>query len=90
MGNLFVTEGMVMVDDLHSIAAIDTTLMKAKGSVWHKSSMKKGILPCPAGIDTGAKWGITVIPRRMGLWIQTTFYIYNRRELIVLLTETKM
>ena len=38
MGYLFVTEGMV---DL-SITAIDSTLIKAKGRVWHKSSMKKG------------------------------------------------
>ena len=30
--------------------------MKAKGSVWHKSSMEKGIVPC-SGIDTDAKWG---------------------------------
>jgi len=30
--------------------------MKAKGSVWHKSSMKKGVVPC-SGIDTDAKWG---------------------------------
>ncbi|MER5176099.1 MAG: hypothetical protein ABJB76_03295 [Candidatus Nitrosocosmicus sp.] len=57
MGYLFVTEGMVMVDDDHSIAAaVDNTLMKAKGSVWHKSSMEKGIVPCP-GIDTDARWG---------------------------------
>ena len=42
MGNFFVTEGMVLVDDDHSIAAVDTYLMKAKGSVWHKSSMEKG------------------------------------------------
>jgi hypothetical protein len=56
LGNLFVTEGMVMVDDDHSIAVVDSTLMKAKGSVWHKSSMKKGIVPCP-GIDTDAMWG---------------------------------
>jgi hypothetical protein len=56
MGNLFVTEGMVLDDDDHSIAAVDSTLMKAKGSVWHKSSMKKGIVPCP-GIDTDAMWG---------------------------------
>ncbi len=55
MGYLLVTEGMVMVDD-HSITAVDSTLMKAKGSVWHKSSMKKGIVPCP-GIDTDARWG---------------------------------
>ena len=30
--------------------------MKAKGHVWHKSSMKKGIVPRP-GIDTDARWG---------------------------------
>ena len=29
--------------------------MKAKGPLWHKSSMKKGIVPCP-GIDTDARW----------------------------------
>src|SRR4051812_47706494 len=56
MGNLFVTGGMVLVDDNHSIAAVDSTLMKAKGSVWHKSSMKKGVVPCP-DIDTDARWG---------------------------------
>ena len=47
MGNLFVTEGMVMVDDGHSIAtAVNGPLIKAKGSVWHKSSMKKEEIPC--------------------------------------------
>jgi len=56
MGYLFAAECKVMVDDDHSIAAVDSTLMKAKGSVWHKSSMKKGIVPCP-GIDTDARWG---------------------------------
>ena len=54
MGYLFAAECKVMVDDDHSIAAVDSTLMKAKGSVWHKSSMKKGIVPCP-GIDTDAR-----------------------------------
>ena len=53
MEYLFVIEGMVDP----SITAVDSTLMKAKGSVWHKSSMKKGIVPCPAGIDTDARWG---------------------------------
>jgi hypothetical protein len=55
MGNLFVTEGMVMVDDDHSIAAVDSNLIKANGSVWYKSSMKKGIVP-RSGIDTYARW----------------------------------
>jgi hypothetical protein len=54
MGNLFVTEDMVMVDDDHSIAAVDSTLMKAKGHLLHKSSMKKGIIP-RSGIDTDAR-----------------------------------
>lgn len=53
IGYLFVIDGLANP----SIAAIDSTLIKAKGSVWHKSSMKKGIVPCPAGIDTEAKGG---------------------------------
>ncbi len=53
MGYLFAAiEGMVDP----SITAVDSTLIKAKGSVWHKSSMKKGEVPCP-GIDTDARWG---------------------------------
>ena len=32
--------------------------MKAKDSVWYKSSMDKGGVPsCPPGMDTDAKWG---------------------------------
>ncbi len=54
MGYLFVVEGLV---DL-SITAIDSTLIKAKGGVWHKSSMKKGVVPRSAGIDTDARWWI--------------------------------
>ncbi len=52
MGHLFVTEGLVGP----SITATDSTLLKAKGPVWHKSSMKKGVVPC-SGIDTDARWG---------------------------------
>ena len=37
------------------IVAIDSTLLKAKGSVWHKSSMIKGVVP-RSGIDTDARW----------------------------------
>src|SRR5512146_1303093 len=56
MGYLFVAEGLV-VDS--SITATDSTLMKAKGSVLYSINhhMEKGIVPCPAGIDTNAKWG---------------------------------
>ena len=35
---------------------IDSTLLKAKGHVWHTSSMKKGVVP-RSGIDTDARWG---------------------------------
>ena len=52
MGYLFVTGGLADP----SIASIDNTLIKAKGPVWHTSSMKKGVVPCP-GIDTDARWG---------------------------------
>ena len=53
MGYLFVTERLVVEP---SITAIDIILMKAKGHVWHKSSMKKGVILRP-GIDTDARWG---------------------------------
>jgi hypothetical protein len=40
------------------IVAIDSTLLKARGHVWHKSSMNKGIAP-RSGIDTDARWGFS-------------------------------
>ncbi len=52
MGYLFAAaEGIVDF----SITAIDSNLIKAKGGVWHKSSMKKGVVP-RSGIDTDARW----------------------------------
>ncbi len=54
MGYLFIVEGL---SDLSITAAINSTLLKAKGCVWHKSSMKKGVVSsCPHGIDTDARW----------------------------------
>jgi hypothetical protein len=52
MGYLFVAEDIADP----SITAIDSTLLKAKGHVWHKSSRIKGIVS-RSGIDTDAKWG---------------------------------
>ncbi len=52
MGYLFAAEDIADP----SITAIDSTLLKAKGHVWHKSSRIKGIVP-RSGIDTDAKWG---------------------------------
>ena len=54
MGNLFVNERLV---DPY-IVAIDSTLLRAKGHLWHKSSMIKGIVP-RLGIDTDARWGFS-------------------------------
>lgn len=50
MGNLFEVQKLV---DPYIVTA-DSTLLKAKGSVWHKSSMKKGEVP-HSGIDTDAR-----------------------------------
>ena len=53
MGRPFVSEGLV-----NPFSAIDSTLIKAKGHVWHKSSMEKGTVP-RSGIDTDARWGFS-------------------------------
>ena len=74
MGYLFVAEGLVDP----SITAIDSTLLKAKGHVWHKSSMKKGVVP-RSGIDTDARWGYS---HTKG-WVfgyKLHHNIYNRRS----------
>ncbi len=52
MGYLFVSENIVNPYTL----GIDSTLIKAHGKVWHKSSMNQGIVQ-RSGIDTDARWG---------------------------------
>ncbi|CAN5889542.1 hypothetical protein BH23THE1_BH23THE1_19560 [soil metagenome] len=54
MGNLFVFEGLVKP----YVIAIDSTLLKPKGHVWHASFMCKGIVP-RSGIDTDSRWGFS-------------------------------
>src|SRR5256714_3098455 len=54
MAALFVKERLV---DPY-IVAIDSTLLRAKGHLWHKSSMIKGVVP-RSGIDTDARWGFS-------------------------------
>ena len=54
MGELFLRDKIVDP----SILSADSTLIRAKGHVWHKSSMKKKVLPC-SGIDTDAMWGFS-------------------------------
>jgi len=52
MGSLFVIGGLVR----SYVVATDTTLLRSNGHMWHKSSMKEGIIP-RSGIDTDARWG---------------------------------
>lgn len=54
MAALFVKERLV---DPY-IVSVDSTLLKAKGHVWHKSSMNKGVVP-RSGIDTDTRWGFS-------------------------------
>lgn len=54
MGELFVRDKIIDP----SILSTDSTLIKAKGHVWHKSSMKKKVVP-RSGIDTDAMWGFS-------------------------------
>ena len=54
MAMLFVKERLV---DPY-IVSVDRTLLKAKGHVWHKSSMIKGVVP-RSGIDIDARWGFS-------------------------------
>ena len=54
MGKLFVHEKIIDP----CILSTDSTLIKAKGHVWHKSSMKKKVVP-RSGIDTDAMWGFS-------------------------------
>ena len=55
MGYLFVSaEGLIKP----YILGIHSTLLRAKGKVWHKSSMEKGIV-LHSGIDTDARWGFS-------------------------------
>jgi Transposase DDE domain len=54
MGELFVHDKIIYP----SILSADSTLIKAKGYVWHKSSMEKKVVP-HSGIDTDAMWGFS-------------------------------
>lgn len=59
MGNLFVKEKLV---DPY-IVSVDSTLLRAKGHLWHKSSMIKGVVPHSGIIDILMLDGDSVIVR---------------------------
>ena len=70
MGELFIRDKIVDP----SILSADSNLIKAKGYVWHTSSMKKKVVP-RSGIDTDARWGGIQSYQGMDIWIQTAFDI---------------
>lgn len=55
MGNMFVKEKFV---DPYIISVDSTLLLKAKGHLWHKSSMITRVVP-HSGIDVDARWGFS-------------------------------
>ncbi len=52
MGRRFAAENLVDPD----IVAVDSSLVTARGPMWHWNHIRKGIIPRP-GIDTDARWG---------------------------------
>ena len=67
MGELFVHDKIINP----SVLSTDSTLIKAKGHLWHKSSMKKKVVQRLSGIDTDARWGFS--HQRVG-YLDTTAY----------------
>jgi hypothetical protein len=53
LGGRFVTDGFA---DISIAAAGSTTIYAMNRRVWHKSSIKQGMVP-HHGIDTDARWG---------------------------------
>ncbi len=53
MGVLFIKDGLVDP----AIVSVDSSLLKAKGHVWHRSNMKNEVPR--SGIDTDARWGFS-------------------------------
>jgi hypothetical protein len=64
MAVLFVKE--TLVDPY--IVSVDSILLRAKGHVWHKSSMIKGVVPY-SGIDIDARWGFSQSYQALDIWL---------------------
>src|SRR5439155_7546768 len=52
MGQLFIAERLV---DPY-IVSVDSSILRARGGIWHKKFMEKRIVP-HRSIDTDARWG---------------------------------
>jgi hypothetical protein len=59
-------------------------LIKAKGSVWHKSSMTNGVVPHSAGIDTEMQCGRGFSHTKGWIFVDTN-YIWYQLLLVILL-----
>jgi hypothetical protein len=59
-----------------SIGSVDSTLMHAKGNVWHKKQRDQGELPSCGNIDQEAHWGKSgcgeVVPALAGVLVDLT------------------
>ena len=64
MGNQFVKEKLI---DPY-IVSVDSTLLKAKGHLWHKSCMIKGVVP-HSGIDRDARWAEIQPYQTVDIWL---------------------
>ena len=53
MGMLFIKDGLVDP----AMVSVDSSLLKAKGHVWHRSNMKNEVPR--SGMDTDARWGFS-------------------------------
>ncbi|KFM21133.1 transposase IS4 family protein [Marine Group I thaumarchaeote SCGC AAA799-B03] len=54
MGTIFLSERLVE----STTASADSSLLEARGPVWHKSDMRQNRVPI-SGIDTDARWGFS-------------------------------
>ena len=71
-----------IVDPSIILSADSTLLIKAKGCVWHKSSIANGVVP-DSGIDTEMQCGRDLVIQRVG-YLDTN-YIWYQVLLILLL-----
>ena len=79
LSNLSIQEKRI---DPYIVAIDNSTLLKAKGHMWHKSSMKKRIVPRSGIDDTDARWGFSHTKGWIDIWLYITFdikyWIYYR------------
>ena len=66
LSNLSIQEKRI---DPYIVAIDNSTLLKVKGHMWHKSSMKKRIVPRLGIDDTDARWGFSHTKGWIDIWL---------------------